>query len=139
MERDTFYVGAGVLVIRNKKILLGKRKNVYGAGLYGMPGGHHEHNENIAKAAARELFEETGMTAESFVFDNVLNYPFSDRHYLSLAFIAVNPKGEPENKEPDVCEGWKWFPLDNLPENLAILSGLNIKAYLENRNYSDSK
>jgi len=39
---EKFHIGINVFVVRDKKLLLGKRKNVYGAGTWGLPGGHLE-------------------------------------------------------------------------------------------------
>ena len=107
MERTTFYIGVNDLVIRSNKILLGKRKGVFGDGEYGLPGGHLEFHENMEKAVARELFEETGMIADSFTFSNIFNNPLGEKHYLQIGFIANNPQGEPINKELEKCYGWE--------------------------------
>ncbi|MEE2810623.1 MAG: NUDIX hydrolase [Pseudomonadota bacterium] len=45
-------------------VILVKRKNPPNAGTWGFPGGHVELGETAAEAAARELFEETGVIAE---------------------------------------------------------------------------
>ncbi|MEI8269851.1 MAG: NUDIX domain-containing protein [bacterium] len=139
MERSTFYVGVGALVIRNNKILLGKRKGVLRDGYWCLPGGHLEFSESMGKAVARELLEETGMTADSFTFSNICNNPSKDRHSVQIAFFANNPKGEPEIKEPDRFYGWDWFSLDDLPKEIIGANLPLIKAYLEKRNFTDSK
>ena len=36
---------------------------------------------------------------------------------MSLFFTAEQWQGEIENCEPDKCAGWKWVPIDNLPDN----------------------
>ncbi|KUP91656.1 NUDIX hydrolase [Tritonibacter horizontis] len=46
-------------------VILVKRKNAPNAGTWGFPGGHVELGETAAEAAARELFEETGVRAEA--------------------------------------------------------------------------
>ena len=139
MERDTFYVGVGAIIIRDNKILLGKRKGVLRDGYWCLPGGHLEFSESMEKAVARELLEETGMTVDSFTFSNLYNSPSNDRHYIQIAFIANNAQGEPELKEPDRFYGWDWFSLDDLPESIIGANLPVIKAYLEKRNFTDSK
>ena len=139
MERDHFYVGVHALVIKDNKILLGKRKNVYAEGQYGLPGGHLENHESIEQAVARELLEETGLTCESFIFSNVVNEPEPDnKHYIFFGFLAQNIKGEPALTEPDKCYGWEWFDLDNLPENTVTGHRKHIEAYLNHKNFIDS-
>lgn len=137
-KRNIFYVAVGALVLRDGKLLLGKRKNIYSAGDWGLPGGHLELNENMGKAIERELLEETGMTAESFVFSSISNKPMEDRHYIFVGFIANNPQGEPKNMEPDKCFGWEWFPLNALPNNIIFSSATLIDAYVKKINFIDS-
>ena len=60
-------IGVPVIILdkTKKKILLGVRKNCYGAGAYGLPGGRLESNEPLEACAKRELLEEAGITAKS--------------------------------------------------------------------------
>jgi 8-oxo-dGTP diphosphatase len=59
------YIGVAVIVVREGRVLLGKRKNAHGAGTWQFPGGHLEYGESIESCARRELFEETGLTIVS--------------------------------------------------------------------------
>jgi ADP-ribose pyrophosphatase YjhB (NUDIX family) len=69
-------VGAGAIVERKGKLLLLKRAQPPFAGLWGLPGGHVEADENPKIVAAREVFEETGLRvtahdlAGAFFFDD---------------------------------------------------------------------
>lgn len=56
-EERTFLIGINAFVIRDNKILLGKRKGKVGNGTWELPGGHLEHNERMQEAIARELLE----------------------------------------------------------------------------------
>ena len=49
------YVGLGVLVLRDDKVLIGQRLNSLGAGEYALPGGHLEFGEELEECAAREV------------------------------------------------------------------------------------
>jgi 8-oxo-dGTP diphosphatase len=71
--------------------------------------------------AARELLEETNMTAAGFEFVNADNDSRRDgAHYVHFGFAALEPTGEPMLCEPDHCYGWEWFPLDALPTPLFV-------------------
>jgi len=121
LGRPLFPVGINVFVVRDGKILLGRRKSDYHDGEWGVPGGHLEEGERMIACAARELTEETGLTADSFTFVITDNDPRQDKfHYIHLGFLADGVHGEPHLAEPDKCYGWEWFPLDNLPSPLFI-------------------
>lgn len=144
MDKDTFLVGINTFIIKDNKILLGKRiskKGIAGGdGMWELPGGHLEKNESMREAAQRELFEETGIICSSFSFLNVMNQPLGDgRHYIHISFLAQNPAGEPTVKEPDKCGGWQWFDLNNLPENIFSSHGPRIHAFVQNKSFIDSK
>jgi 8-oxo-dGTP diphosphatase len=66
-------VGISVLVEKDGKLLLGKRKGSHGAGEYAAPGGHLEHLKSFQSCAAREVLEETGMEIGPVLFLRVLN------------------------------------------------------------------
>jgi len=126
-----FRVGVTVIVLREDSILLGLRKNSFSAGNWGLPGGHVDFGESLESAAARELEEETGLKAVAFEFANLVNRPFDDKHYLLINFYAIGVEGEPELREPDKCEEWKWFPLDALPENIVKSHHQQLMLYIK--------
>jgi 8-oxo-dGTP diphosphatase len=127
---DSFKVGANVFVVREGRLLLGLRKGVFGDGCWGLPGGHLKMNEVMIDAAARELYEETGLRADKFVFTNVVNDHQREGHHIQVGFLAEDVNGEPEIKEPDRCDKWQWFPLDDLPENLFIAHKKQIQLFV---------
>jgi len=132
--RDKFPVGANIFIVKDGKLLLGKRKNVYGAGTWGLPGGHLEFGENMEKAAARELEEETGIKAKKFTFANLINDLHDDQHYLQVGFLAQGVENvEPVLKEPDKTEEWKWFDLNNLPKEIFPSHIKQIQAFQEKK------
>lgn len=111
-----FHVGVNCLLIKDNKVLMGKRLKKAGYGTWGFPGGHLEMGESFIAAAKRELEEETGLIADTLEFSSLVNTPQADEHYMQVNFVVTEWHGELVNKEPDICEAWEWFPLDNLPE-----------------------
>ena len=59
-------VAAACVVERGLRILMVRRANQPGDGLWSMPGGYVDRGEVVEAAAAREVWEETGLTVETF-------------------------------------------------------------------------
>jgi len=120
-----------------KHVLLGLRKGSHGAGTWGFPGGHQKIGEGFWGVCSRELREETGlhMTSLKQADFNNNDMPEEGLHYITLYFDVKWQPGEsgnpePELMEPDKCEEWKWWPLDELPSNIwenidRILEGIS--------------
>ena len=132
-----FLLGATALVVRDGKILLGKRITPFGFGQWGLPGGHVDLGERLIDAVARELLEETGMTAVRFEFANIVEKPDEEAHYVIAAFIAVDPKGEPQLLEPEKCEEWRWFDLSEVPENTVSSHNEQIQLFTKEKSFAN--
>jgi len=120
MEEQRPKIGIAVVIERNNKILLGKRKGSHKAGFWAFPGGHLEFNETLENCAKREVMEETGLAITSIRKDTYTNDIMKDenKHYLTCFIRADCEIGEPKIMEPDKCEEWGWFDWDNLPSPL---------------------
>jgi len=59
-----FELSAAVVLWRGGEVLVMKRAGGFSAGGWFLPGGHLERGERPAGAAARELFEETGIDVD---------------------------------------------------------------------------
>lgn len=132
-------VGVGVMILKDGKVLLGKRKGSHGAGEFGWPGGHMEYMESFAGCAKREVMEETGMEIENIRFLRLLNLKeYAPKHYVDIGLIADWKSGEPHIMEPDRCEGWAWYAMDNLPTPLFYVCASFFEAHKTGRNFWDA-
>ncbi len=66
-------VGVGVMILKEGKVLLGKRKGSHGAGEYSFPGGHLEYMESFEDCARREIEEECGIKVKNLRFQYLTN------------------------------------------------------------------
>lgn len=133
-ERIQFFIGVNPLVVKNGKLLLGLRKNVFGHNTWGLPGGHLEANESIEKCAERELKEETGIRCKIFVINNIVNQIQDNGKYrLQIGVEAINFKGKPKVLEPEKCYELKWFEFKKLPKNVVKEHKEQIKLFLKSK------
>lgn len=138
MEDQKPKVGIGVMIFRDGKVLLGKRKVPNGDGEYAWPGGHLEFMESFEDCIKREVAEETGMKIKNIRFLRLMNFKTkNNKHYADIGFVADWESGEPKNLEPDKSEGWAWYDLNNLPEPLFGPIPNSIEAYKTGKNYFD--
>lgn len=113
-------VGVGVLIKKDNKILLGKRKGAHDEGTWCPPGGHLEFKETLENCAIRETLEETGIKIKNIQFATATNDIFEkdNKHYITIFMTADYESGNIEIMEPDKCDEWKWFSWENLPSPL---------------------
>lgn len=132
-------VGLGVMVMKNGKVLLGKRKSSHGAGEWAWPGGHPEYMESFVSCAKREVQEETGMEIKHVRFLRLYNLKeYAPKHYADIGMVADWKSGKPVVCEPEKCERWEWFDLGNLPSpHFATVSSF-IESYKTGRNFFDA-
>ncbi|MCR4323262.1 MAG: NUDIX domain-containing protein [Candidatus Azambacteria bacterium] len=139
-EQNKPKVGIGIMILKDGKVLLGKRKGSHGEGEYSFPGGHLEYMESFEDCARREIAEECGIEVENIRFQllaNVLKY--APKHYVHIGMIADYVSGEPKVLEPEKCESWDWYSMDNLPQPLFEMCQQGIGCYKTGENYIDSR
>ncbi|HZO95787.1 MAG TPA: NUDIX domain-containing protein [Gaiellaceae bacterium] len=111
--------GVGVLVVREGRVLLGRRLAAHGRGTWAPPGGKPLAGEPLLECAARELREETGLVARRLRVVGETVDGFADsRLVYRTRFVAAEAAGEPRLLEPDRAAGWEWHPWSRLPEPL---------------------
>lgn len=138
-EEQKTKVGLGVMIFKDGKVLISKRKSSHGAGEYSFPGGHLEYMESFEDCARRETLEESGIQIKNIRFlhiGNILHY--APKHYVNVALLADWESGEPQVLEPDKFEGWGWYDLDNLPSPMFRQSSLAVESYKTGKNYHDA-
>jgi len=122
-------IGTAIIVInKQKKILLGKRVNCVMSGFYGLPGGKLDKGEKLLACAKRELQEETGFIAKKIKNLIVVKEWLEDQNHDFVHFIFLCNKWTEKLKlmEPDKCESWKWFNVNEIPKKIlpAHLAGI---------------
>jgi 8-oxo-dGTP diphosphatase len=55
-----------------------------------------------------------------------------------IGFCADWRSGEPQVLEPEKCEGWGWYALDQLPEPLFIPTEMMVTSYRSEVNFLDT-
>ncbi len=131
-------VGVGVMIFKDGKVLLGKRKGSHGEGTYSFPGGHLEYMESFADCARREVSEESGIEIENISFQYVANITkYAPKHYTHIGLMADWKSGEPKVLEPDRNESWGWYGLDNLPQPLFEPCELSFQCHKTGKSYLD--
>ena len=116
------HVGVGVIISKEKQVLLIRRIAAHGDGTWSTPGGHLEYGESPQQCAIREAWEETGVTIINPVFRAITNDIFEEdqRHYLTVWMEGTYVSGEPTVQSPRELSEVGWFSWDALPEPLFL-------------------
>lgn len=141
-HKPILQVGASVILLNDKcEILLQKRRD---NGCWGYHGGSVELDEAVEEAAKRELFEETGLAANSLELFGVFSGP--DTHYIypngdevsivDIIFICRDWRGEIKPQKSEVTE-LKFFPLNKLPDNISPPITRALTAFSEKFKYEN--
>ena len=110
--------GCSVLVRDGEKVLLIKRGKEPLIGHWSLPGGSQEPGETMETCAARELLEETGLTATKISFARVRDRMGHDdtgeltHHFVLATFVAETYTGSPQAGDDAADIGW--FTLDEM-------------------------
>lgn len=133
-------VGIGVIILRDGKILVGKRLSSHGEGTWEIPGGHLEFGESFEETAIREAMEETGLTdLQAIDIVSVHNDIAYEKHYVSIGVLVESHLGEPTSPETEHSSDWHWRDPSDLPEPFFPHSQNVINNWLNNTIYSQGK
>jgi len=137
-EQNRAKVGVGIMILKNKKVLLGKRKGSHGEGEYAFPGGHLEYMESFEDCAKREINEECGIKINNIRFQFLANVTkYAPKHYVHIGLLADWKDGEAKVLEPDKSETWDWYEFDKLPKPMFEMCKIAINSYQTGANYYD--
>ncbi|MCY4366782.1 MAG: NUDIX hydrolase [Chloroflexi bacterium] len=104
-------VAAVTLISRDEKVLLVRRANLLGYGLWSVPGGYVDRGEVVEVAAAREVLEETGLKVK---IDGLVGlFSEAGRPVIVAAFSGTETGGE-LSPGPEALDAG-FFALDDLP------------------------
>ena len=123
-HRPLIQVGAGIIVEDEQgRVLLQLRADNH---CWSYCGGSCEIDERVEDTARRELYEETGLTAEELELFGVWSGP--ELHYvypngdevsnIDIVFLCKSYTGELKRQEGEVDE-LRFFAADEIPENLS--------------------
>lgn len=109
---------AGMLVVKQDRVLLLERAHAPRIGFLDVPGGFIEAKESLEGAARRELREETGLTVTradwlGFYWDTYFIRGFGRFPVMNFYFVGTWRRGTPA--AADDAANAAWVPLARLP------------------------
>jgi ADP-ribose pyrophosphatase YjhB (NUDIX family) len=115
--------GVRTIIKHDNKVLL--IKHTYGKPLFTVPGGGRHKNETIEEAAARESFEEVGLSVKNIQL--VASIPYREEFKRDTIHICTAEVADPTvTIDPAELTIATWYPIDSLPENISPI----LKEYL---------
>lgn len=101
-----------------EEVLLAKRKNAYGEGLYGLPGGRVASKESLEHCMARELSEEVGVTPIDYRLLGIVKEWQKSYFFLHFVYLCTKWSGQVTTLEPQKSQDWQWYSIESLPKNI---------------------
>ena len=118
------------LLVRNGRVLLGKRRFPPRQGYWDLPGGFLEEGERPEDGLRREFIEETGLTITPVEFLGGVVDPYDHYFVLGLTYV-VEGAGEP--MPHDDVEELRWFMPEEIPAEMAFPSQNTVLAHWARR------
>lgn len=121
MPNERVPVGVAVIIVKDQKVLIGRRKGNHGFDRWGLPGGALEKGETVEEGARRETREETGIEIANVRRASYTEDFFGDgQHWITIFMLADYASGEVKVMEPGKCELWEWVSWSELPRPLFL-------------------
>lgn len=128
-------INVDILVVKDGKVLLGLLTNKWrhkGKAVWGVPGRDIRFGEKIGETVKRNIKEEFGCDVTKYEIICVnANYAL-DNHYIGIGVVA-EMDGEPKLLIPEDWKEWRWFPKQEIPQNLFPAAKNLISCYLNNK------
>lgn len=147
MENNNIWVGFGVMVLRNGKVLLWQRhfdpkkadSELHWEWTWTMPGGKMHFHESFEDTCYRETMEETWIVIDKdkIKIISITNDIVPDKHFVTIGFLCEDFEWEEKVMEPDEITKRERFDLNNLPKPLFFPSEKVIKNYLDGEIYKN--
>ena len=105
------------------QVLFIQRKQDPEAGAWALPGGYVDWSETLSQTAAREFFEETGLSIMDPKFFGLYDDIHRDkdgRQNVDHCYIGFVKSDQSPQFNPDEVIDMQWFSLDALPNYLAF-------------------
>ena len=121
-------VGVGAIVLHDSRVLLVKRGQAPGLGLWSVPGGLVDLGETTVEAARREVEEETGLKVRIAGLVGVLDRVTRDAegrvryHWVLIDYLAVPESIDTLTAGSDAAEV-RWVTIEEV-DRLPITEGL---------------
>ena len=127
---DRPYVGVGVIVFRDKEVLLVQRNKEPNKGQWSIPGGSQLLGETASEAAQRELLEETGVKVDQLFLVDVVDAIIPDvegkikYHYTLVDYMGQWHSGE--SRPGDDAKEVRWVRLNELSSYSLLVKTMKI-------------
>src|SRR5258708_6949746 len=106
-------VCVGAIAVDDDRLLMIRRAQEPGKGLWSLPGGRVETGELLAEAVVRELAEETGLEGVCGQLVGWVERIAETSHYVILDFAVTVLAAEPARAGDDAIEA-SWVPLSDV-------------------------
>jgi len=103
-------------ILKNKKILLIRRKNPPFRNRWALPGGFVDYGEKVEDAVVREVEEETGLKTKIKELIGVYSDPKRDPRGHTVSVVYLLDMINNEINSGDDASDAKFFHLDDLPD-----------------------
>ncbi len=119
-------LGVGAVILNNRdEILLVLRNRNPEKGTWSIPGGKVDPYEEMETSVIREVKEEVNLDVEikELLCTAETIRPENEEHWVSVIYEVMIMSGEACNREEGGAIGdMRWFPLNELPPNLACFT-----------------